>query len=531
MRFGPVPLSDAAGAILAHSVRLADGRLKKGTVLDEDAVARLQSAGHDTVVCAVLEKGDVGEDAAAGRIATAVAGAGVRADPPATGRANLFAAEDGVLTVDATAVARLNAVDEAITLATLAPNTRVAAGQMVATAKIIPYAVAGASLDAAAAVAVPPLAVAPFCPLRVALITTRIAGDKDSVVAKRRAAVADRVTALGGTLVRESTVDHTVPAVTGAIDGVADADVILIFGAVAISDRDDVIPAALVAAGGVVERLGMPVDPGNLALVGRLGDRPAIGVPSCAASPKLNGFDWILERLFAGLPVTSDGVGTMGVGGLLAEIPTRPRLRADRPKPATGRIVALILAAGRSSRMGQRFKLVEDLDGTPIVRHVADAARASAADAVIVVTGHRASDVETALDGADVGTVHNPDFVDGLASSLRAGLAAAADAAAVIVFLGDMPLVGTGVADALIAAHRAGGGRAPCVPTHDGRRGNPVLWPAAYFEALAALDGDRGARSLLNDDDGAVIEVPVETDAIFVDIDTAEALDAVRNVR
>jgi molybdenum cofactor cytidylyltransferase len=530
VKFGPVPVADALGAVLAHGVRIDSGTLKKGTVLDAAALAALSEAGVETVVCAVLDADDVGEDEAAARIARALAGPGVCVDAAATGRVNLFAETDGLFVLDAAAVGRLNAVDEAITLATLRPDARVAAGQMTATVKIIPYAVPAEAVkraeDAAAPAAV---SVAPFRPLRTALIVTRAAGDKPSVVDKRRAAVTARVEALGGSVAVERTVDHNTAAVAAALAAVGATDLVLVFGAAAIADRADVIPAALEAAGGTVERLGMPVDPGNLALIGTLNGRPAVGVPSCAASPKANGFDWILERLFAGCAVSSAAVAAMGVGGLLAEIPTRPRPRRAAAKAGHGRVAALVLAAGRSSRMGARFKLIEPVGGTPIVRRVAEAACACAADDVIVVTGHRADAVEAAVAGTRARTVRNPAFADGLSASLRAGLAALAPGTeAVVVFLGDMPLVGAAVADALIAAHRAGDRRRPCVPVTDGRRGNPVLWPAAFFETLAALDGDSGARSVLAENADWVVEVPVDSESILIDVDTAEALDALR---
>ncbi len=109
---------------------------------------------------------------------------------------------------------------------------------------------------------------------------------------------------------------------------------VIVFGASALCDFDDVIPAAIRAAGGEVLRAGMPVDPGNLLVLGRLGETPVIGAPGCARSPKENGFDWVLDRLIAGLDVTSDDIAGMGVGGLLMEIPTRPQPREMPPPPA-----------------------------------------------------------------------------------------------------------------------------------------------------------------------------------------------------
>jgi len=337
MKFGTVPLIDAAGAILAHSLRTPKGAVKKGTCLGSDELQRLADAGIADVMVARLEDGDVGENAVAARIGAVLAGAGVRAADAFTGRANLFAAGAGVLEFSAEAIGELAAIDEAITLATLAPFQRVAAGQMVATVKVIPFAVPKDVVERAERCAAQPdagLRVHPFRPLRAHLILTRFAHDKPSLLEKRKAAVADRVRSLGGTMGEIDTCGHVTDELAARLKRLApDAgDIVMIFGTSAILDRRDVVPAALEAAGGSVERLGMPVDPGNLLMLGRLGPALAIGVPSCASSPKINGFDWVLERAFAGLPLDAGAVSAMGVGGLLGEIASRPQPRRGKGK-------------------------------------------------------------------------------------------------------------------------------------------------------------------------------------------------------
>ena len=192
-------------------------------------------------------------------------------------------------------------------------------------------------------------------------------------------------------------------------------------------------------------------------------------------------------------------------------------------------IAAIVLAAGRSTRMGVANKLTADIGGKAMVRRVVEAALASAASPVLVVTGHQAEDVRGALAGLEMAFVDNPDYAVGLASSLKAGIGAVPDAAdGALVLLGDMPQI-TGVhLDRLMAAFADDEGGAIIVPTHAGKRGNPVLWPRAYFAEMLQLEGDAGARRLLAAHASRVREVDLGTDAIFADVDTPEALAEVR---
>ncbi|MBB6307514.1 NTP transferase domain-containing protein [Xanthobacter tagetidis] len=529
MRFGPIPLAEAEGAIAAHSVRLNGAVIRKGTRLGAPEIAALKAAGLSTIVAARIEAGDVAEDAAAGRLAAAVAGEGVAAEAPFTGRANLHALEAGVLVFDAAGIDAFNAVDEAVTLATLPALQTVAQGEMVATVKIIPFAVPEAQVAAAAAAGAR-IRVAPFARRRVALISTRLPGLHEKVIDKTLAITRARLAPAGAGVVADLRIPHETAALAQAIGAVAadGAEMIVVFGASAIADRRDVIPAALAAAGGEVLRLGMPVDPGNLLLLGRLGDIPVLGAPGCARSPKENGFDFVLMRLLADLPVEGADIARMGAGGLLKEIVSRPQPRAEPAEMGEG-FAAVVLAAGRSTRMGGANKLLEAVDGAPVIRRVAAAALASRARPVIVVTGHEREKVEQALAGLDVAFVHNADFASGMASSLRAGIGAVPEeAAGALVVLGDMPLVAPRLMDRLMAAFSGDAGRLIAVPVADGARGHPVLWSRRYFPELAALEGDTGARQVLAANAAAVVEVEAEGPGAFLDVDTPELLAAAR---
>jgi molybdenum cofactor cytidylyltransferase len=532
MKFGAVAPRDALGAIAVHTIRQDGLVLKKGTLIGAVEVAALDAAGIKEIVVARLEPGDVSEDVAATEIATAVAGEGVHAERAFTGRANLFAECAGVLVVDKEAVDRLNRVDEAITFATLPAFKPVVAGEMIATVKIIPFAVARVARDAAlAGVTDKLLRVAPYRLRKVGVVSTVLPGLAGKVVDKTLKITAERLAPAGAAIIAERRVPHDRETVARAIDDVlkAGAELVIVFGASAIADRRDVIPAALETVGGRIEHFGMPVDPGNLLMIGTAASgRPVLGAPGCARSPKENGFDWVLMRLLAGLPVPREAITGLGVGGLLMEIVTRPQPREEPLHPVRS-FAAVVLAAGRSSRMGGPNKLLAEIGGRPLVRIVAEQTLASRVRPVVVVTGHQRERVEAALAGLPVACVHNPHYADGLGTSLKAAIAALpADVDGAIVCLGDMPQVDAALIDRLIGAIDPDKGALVAVPTIDGKRGNPVVWSRRFFPDLMAVEGDVGARHLIGRYAEAVVEVPVSGNAALTDIDTPEALEALK---
>ena len=324
MKFGPLALDHAQGAILAHSLTLDDGVLRKGRVLGVEDVARLKAAGIQTVTAAKLEPDDIAEDSAAATIGGHLTAPGLRLGTVFTGRVNLIADAAGIIRIDASAIAAHNAVDEGLTIATVPDLMRIETDQLVATVKVIPYALPQTVVgNGATALGKMPIQLHPFQGGAAHLVMTRTPGFKESLLTKGEAVVRARVEALGYDL-KVTTVAHEEAAIA---DVLTPADLTLILGASATSDRADVAPAAVVAAGGQIDRFGMPVDPGNLLFFGRLEGKPVVGLPGCARSPVLNGVDWVLERLAAGLPVTSADIAAMGVGGLLKEMSGRPQPR------------------------------------------------------------------------------------------------------------------------------------------------------------------------------------------------------------
>jgi molybdenum cofactor cytidylyltransferase len=530
MKFGEIPVEDAEGAILAHSVKHKSGMFKKGRRLSSADIALLRESNVAQLFAARLSEDDVAEDRAAETVAKAIAGDGIQVQEPFTGRANLHAKGRGLVVIDEDRIKAFNRVHESLTLATSAPFEIVEDRQMVATVKVIPFAVPREVLEEGLSVigADPLIRVENFKHRKAGLIITKLPQTKPSLIAKSEDAIRERIADLEGELAQTLIVDHAVKPVSEAVSRLhaQGLNPILIFGASAIVDRGDVIPAAVEQARGEVVHLGMPVDPGNLMMFGRLEGASVIGVPTCARSPKLNGFDWVLARTMAGLHVSGQDIMDMGAGGLLKEIASRPTPREGAGVKAqrAPRIAGILLAAGESTRMGSN-KLLSPVSGKPMVRVTAEALLASSASPVLVVTGHERERVEAAFKGLDVRFIHNPAYATGLASSLKAGLAGVpGDADGVVVALGDMPLVAGRHVNRLIAAFNPAEQRTIIVPVHAGERGNPVLWGRDHFAEMLELEGDRGAKSLMDRHEDHITEIAMRSDAVLADFDTPEAL-------
>lgn len=552
MDFGEIQVDDALGAILAHSLRLPAKTLKKGRVLTGPDLQVLREAGYATVVAARLGPNDIAEDDAANRLVLAVAGDNVTIGKAFTGRANLYAGKSGVVVYDPARLDAFNLVNEAVTLGLVPPYHSVENGQMIGTMKIIPFAVPGDAVLITEEIAMKDgdfVSVAPYVPTRVGLVQTTLPGTKDSVLDSTLEVTRARLHPMGCELNHEVRCAHDIAEIGKAIEAClkAGAGMVLVSGASAVVDRRDVVPAGIEKAGGLIEHFGMPVDPGNLMLIGRIGEVPVIGLPGCARSPKLNGFDWVLQRMIAGLPVGGREIMRMGAGGLLKDIPTRPMPRFRRrgqetealdtmpeqePSGVTGRpkIAGLILAGGQSRRMGTQNKLLAEIDGVAMVRRVLDNVIASQASPITVVLGHQGDAVREALEsalpeGVEIRFARNPDFAEGLSTSLKTGISALDEESdGVIVCLGDMPRVGADTIDRMIAAFDPLEGRAIVVPTRAGKRGNPVLFARRFFDEITGVAGDVGARHLIGRHEDLVVEIEIEDDSVLLDVDTPDAL-------
>jgi molybdenum cofactor cytidylyltransferase len=543
MIFGTCSLDEAVNSVLAHSMATGNRTLKKGHVLTPADITELKSAGYKSVVVARFEPGDIGEDKAAYALANAVTTENLAVDTAFTGRCNLRSQASGVLIVNHDGINSINHNHESMTIATLAPYSVVESKQLVATIKCIPFAINDETLQACLSIAnyhEPVLKIAQFQKLSIGFIQTLLSGTGENILEKTTKVLTHRVERLQSHIHDEIRCGHTQAEVAKAVTSLVEkaVDMIVIACASAIVDRKDVIPAGIEQAGGAILHFGMPVDPGNLLLLAEYKNIPVLGMPGCARSIKKNGFDMVLERLVAGIPVTPGDIMQMGIGGLLKEIATRPSPRNSSQEGSIGtdvketRITAVVLAAGKSTRMGVVNKLLLEIDGCSMVEHVIKALEDSNANEIIVVTGYQDEHIRAALKGHDIRFVFNPEYASGLSTSLVTGLNALGhEVDGVLMCLGDMPRVTADNINQLVDAFNPDAGDEICVPVYQGKRGNPVLWSRRFFSEMSEVHGDVGAKHLIGEYEESVCEVMMAEAGVLIDFDTQQAVkDANHNL-
>ena len=327
MIFDELPVSAAEGCILAHSIDLLGRRLRKGVTLNKAHIDELTRAGITHISAARLQERDIAEDAAAVALAKALVPypeqAGLRLSAAFTGRVNLIATGAGVVSQNVKKLIALNSIDSMISLATLPQYQQVSTGSLVGTVKIISYGVSGDKLQAACKLAQAAIKVLPPVMRSASLIVSVSKGGPGENGVET---IRQRLAALNITLVEVVTTPHQTQEMAHALKD-ASGDLILMLTSSATSDLNDTAPKAVRAAGGNIERFGMPVDPGNILFLGALTGKPVIGFPGCVRSPALNGADWVLSRIACGVTLDDHSFAEMAIGGLLKEIPTRPQPR------------------------------------------------------------------------------------------------------------------------------------------------------------------------------------------------------------
>jgi molybdenum cofactor cytidylyltransferase len=520
MKFEEIAVEQGEGWHLAHSILLGGKRHPKACLITAPLIQQLKDHSIATVLAFRLDNGDVEENTAAHFIARHLATEGITVGKAANGRCNLIAAHAGVFMADS-ALNQLNACTVAIAIATLPNMAAVTAGKIVATIKIIPYAVAGADMVAVTDKKTC-LRVKPFRAFQAALLSTGA-----QMPAKAISATKNRLADVKGQLISLHTCQHTLSGVSSAIKAATrqSLDVLLLSGISAISDIRDILPSALLAAGGDITHLGMPVDPGNLLMLGTLGKTLVVGMPGCAKSPSLNGLDWVLQRYAAGLELNASTIQQMGIGGLLKETTDRPQPRAPGKKHSIGETPVILLAAGKSTRSGSGHKLLANLNGQAVIQQSVSALTKAGFKDIHLVTGARSSEIEKAVDAHEVKFVHNSSYKEGMATSLSAGVTALpTDCEQCLICLGDMPFVSALTYHALLTAADKVSEAEIFIPFFKGKRGNPVLWRRSQFKHLLEITGDKGGRDLISQQQNLVCEVSVDDPGVLIDLDTPEAL-------
>ena len=304
-------------------------------------------------------------------------------------------------------------------------------------------------------------------------------------------------------------------------------DILLISGASAITDRSDYIPKAILSEGGEIIQYGLAVDPGNLLLVGKIGKTTIIGMPGCARSPKLNGFDWVLQLLMANIPVVKEELAEMGAGGFLMEIASRPlpRALAKSVNKRQKKTMGVILAAGNSTRMGKDNKLLKSVDGTPLIRNIVIEMLKSDLDSCSIVLGYQSDQVADVIKDPKINLILNPLWKEGQASSLKAALNSLTSSFSdLLIMLGDLPGIKSGHVNRIIDEHLSSENRRSkiTIPSFKGEKGNPVIWGRSFFHDLSKLEGDVGGRVLFSQHPAAINLIEMDDPSVVTDADTPE---------
>jgi molybdenum cofactor cytidylyltransferase len=521
-------LSELEGIILAHDLKCHSLRLKKGQQLTLEQLTAIKASGLTHLYGACMEAEDINEDLAAEQLANALTSDTISSRKAQGGRYSLVANTDGLLDIDTSLVNQLNLQGGEITLATLKTHAVVKRGQIVATVKVIPFSINQRKLEQAIAlVKIQPLIkVLPFQIKRAGLIQTYGQQANSKQLQRSQDVTEQRLNRLGCELAFDSRCSHNLTQVKAQIQSALDhgCQLLLILGTSMTVDQQDIIPQAIIELGGEITHFGMPVQPGNMLLLAKVNQVTIINMPGCSRSLAANGFDLVLEREIAAIKVSSEDILSLGVGGLLvSEDKLLPAEPFEMQTPS--HVAAIILAAGRSTRMGENNKLLADVAGQPMLHWAIDSAQQANVKDIIVVSGHQADEVGQVAKDHQVTLVHNQEFTSGIASSIKAGLQALDDNVdALFIMLGDMPFVASEQLNAMINSFNNSDEQAIVLPYFRQQRGNPVLWSKRYITELMQLSGDIGARHLLKKYAEHIVEIEFSDDAVIIDIDTPQVL-------
>jgi molybdenum cofactor cytidylyltransferase len=525
MYFGNINVKDSLNCILAHTIVINNKKFAKGTIITEKDKSYFINNKIKTIVCAKLGKNDFHEDKAANIIAETFKNNSIASEKAYTGRANILANKSGLLVIDEEKIHKFNNISDDITIATLNNNSTVKKGEMIATIKIISFAVKDSFINKIKnSIYKKAILINPYINKKCALILThhKKQNVKLNAISERR--INDRLKNLNCSLDIISNCEHDTKEISKNINIILKQkiDLLLILGSSAIVDIKDKIPEAINNSKGKIVRFGMPVDPGNLLLLGKIKNTHVIGLPGCARSPSLNGFDWVLEKVISGTNITKLNISNMGVGGLLKTLNVRAKIEK---KSKNYNVTNIILAAGQSKRMHKINKLLIKIANETIIEKIVDNSLKSIANNTIVVLGYESDILQRLLNNKNITTIVNKEYLKGQSSSLQLGISALPeDCDAAIVILGDMPDISPTLINQLIKNYNPNDNKSIIIPTYKNRKGNPVLIDREFFPEILSIKGDKGAKDIIEANKKYISEIPQKNSKIIEDIDTKEDL-------
>ena len=522
---------ESIGLVLAQTYNLTNKTISKGTFITNEILDYFKMGNVQTILCAVPEEGDIHEDEAAEAISNAIDKNQIYAEKASTGRVNFKSQSLCLVRYERALIREVNLVDESIAFSIVEHNQLIAKNDLIATLKIIPFFTKKKYVDQVIKILARNelFKIHTLKKKEVALIQTCFEWQKKSIFTATSNVTRARLEALGCPLKKETLIPHDYKSLCLEIESSIDngAQLLLISGASAITDRSDYIPKAILSVGGEIIQFGLAVDPGNLLLIGKVGSTTIIGMPGCARSPKLNGFDWVLQLLIANVPINKEELADMGAGGLLMEIASRPlpRALAKSVKKREKKIMGVILAAGNSTRMGQDNKLLKNIGGASLVRNTAIEMLKSDIDSCSIVLGYQSDKVAAAIKDLNINLILNPLWEEGQASSLKAALNTLDTSYSdLLVMLGDLPGVKSKHINKVIEGHLLTDNRKSkiTIPSFNGKKGNPVIWGRSFFSDLSNLEGDVGGRALFGQHPAAINLIDMDDKAVVTDTDTPE---------
>lgn len=531
MKYGEYPVYDALGVELTHPVKCRDATLKKGHVLTSQDIGRLKYAGIKTVVGARFSSNDVPPETTADILLKTMVGDYLRYTlPDESGYCEIFADIDGVFVFDPDRLKRLNTHCEDFAVMTVRPYLPVYKGQFVANLRLFSPAVDADVLNQAVTKISGTGAlfkIAPYAFCKIGYIRTVATGTTPEQIDDD--ALEKRFAAYGFSIVHSAMCAHDSESVEKAVRDALDAraEIVLVESPFPPLNRDDTVPKAFKEAAADIDRLGWCVDAGVPLVLGHKGGARLLGF--CADDAEQPALD-VLTRFLATKSLPPIDMLPMFAMNGISLLRMTKKITAEQLENSVSvgavsdseKIAVVILAAGASRRMIGSNKLLEPLDGLPMIERVVRSVLSSKADYVVVVTGHDAMFIERRLEKYDVKIVRNPDYVSGVLGSIRLGLAVLPpDIAGAVILPADMPAFTEEYINRLIDAFDAKAERPPVVvPTFNGVRHNPVLWPRNLFKVAKPVPEDAHWTPALIEHTDYIREIPLKDDLPLTDINT-----------